>query len=65
MIEGGERSVTPVFVFLVLLGGFLIWFLGSFLYKPIGNIIKHFYDKAKRAIFEKDNETTKDEGETK
>ena len=60
MIEGGEKQMNPVFVFLVLLGGFIVWGLGSFLYKPIGNMIKHFYDKAKRAMFEKDDEVTKD-----
>ena len=60
MIEGGEKQMNPVFVFLVLLGGFIVWSLGSFLYKPIGNMIKHFYDKVKRAMFEKDDEATKD-----
>ena len=38
--------MNPVFVFLVLVAGFIVWLLGSFLYRPIGRIVKKLFDKA-------------------
>ena len=42
--------MNPVFVFLVLLGAVVLWFLLSGLYRLIGGITKHYVDKAKEAM---------------
>ena len=44
------KRMNPVFVFLVLLAGFLVWLLGSFLYRPIGKIVKKLFEKADTEI---------------
>ena len=41
--------MNPVFILLVLLGLFLVWILGSFLYVGIGNLV---YKIGKEAIDE-------------
>lgn len=41
--------MNPVFIFLVLLGAFLVWILGSFLYVKIGNLV---YRIGKEAVDE-------------
>ena len=42
--------MNPVFVFLVLLGAIILWFLLSGLYRLIGGVTKHYVDKAKEAM---------------
>ena len=42
--------MNPVFVFLVVLGAIVLWFLLSGLYRLIGGITKHYVDKAKKAM---------------
>ena len=42
--------MNPAFVFLVLIGAVILWFLLSFLFKFIGGIIQYFYVKAKREM---------------
>lgn len=41
--------MNPVFIFLVLLGAFLVWILGSFLYVKIGSLV---YRIGKEAVDE-------------
>lgn len=53
--------MNPVFIFLVLLGAFILWFLLSGLYRLVGGITTHIYKNAKDAI----NEETKEEQEEK
>lgn len=53
--------MNPVFIFLVLLGAFILWFLLSGLYRFVGGITTHIYKNAKDAI----NEETKEEQEEK
>jgi len=47
--------MNPVFVILVCMAGFLIWLLGSFLYRPIGKLVKGLFWKAQDAM-DKDEE---------
>lgn len=51
--------MNPVFIFLVLLGAFILWFLLSGLYRFVGGITTRIYKNAKDAI----NEETKEEQE--
>lgn len=51
--------MNPVFVVLVLLVGFLIWLLGSFLYRPIGKLIKKLIEDAATEMNYKDEEDEK------
>lgn len=51
--------MNPVFIFLVLLGAFILWFLLSGLYRFVGGITTHIYKNAKDAI----SEETKEEQE--
>lgn len=53
--------MNPVFIFLVLLGAFILWFLLSGLYRFVGGITTHIYKNAKDAI----NEEPKEEQEEK
>ena len=53
--------MNPVFIFLVLLGAFILWFLLSGFYRFVGGITTHIYKNAKDAI----NEETKEEQEEK
>lgn len=46
--------MNPVFILLVLIGGFLLWILLSVLYKPIGKMSEKLADDAKKAMFEED-----------
>lgn len=45
--------MNPVFVFLVLLGAVVLWFLLSGLYRLVGGITKHFINKANEAMSDK------------
>lgn len=47
--------MNPVLIILVLLGGVLLWLLLSFLYRPIGKIVKKLLEKAKESM--EDDET--------
>ena len=38
--------MNPVFIFLVLLGAFLVWILGSFLYVKFGSLVYRIYKEA-------------------
>lgn len=38
--------MNPVFWFLVFLGAVLVWFLGSFVFYPLGVYIKGIFDGA-------------------
>lgn len=44
--------MNPVFIFLVLLDAFILWFLLSGLYRFVGGITTHVFEKAKNAINE-------------
>ena len=46
--------MNPILVILVLLGGFLLWLLLAFAYRPIGKIFKRLADDAQRAMSEDD-----------
>ena len=47
--------MNPIFVFLVLLIGFLVWLLGTWLYRPIGTFVKRLIWNVQDAI-DKDEE---------
>lgn len=51
--------MNPVFIFLVLLGAFILWFLLSGLYRFIGGITTHIYKNAKDAINEEPKKNKK------
>lgn len=51
--------MNPVFVFLVLLGAVVLWFLLSGLYRLIGGITRYYVDKAKEAMSDDSNEPSK------
>lgn len=58
--------MNPVFVFLVILGAVILWFLLSFIFYPLGKLIYRFYKDAVDEINrDETNETKKDEKETK
>ena len=44
--------MNPVLVFLILIGGFLLWLICSFLYKPIGRFFGRLADDAIEAMTE-------------
>lgn len=44
--------MNPVFIFLVLIGAFILWFLLSGLYRFVGSIATHVFTNAKDAICE-------------
>ena len=46
----------PTFIFLIFLGGILLWLLLSFAFIPLGKIAKRIWQDAKDAM--NDNETT-------
>ncbi len=46
--------MNPVFVFLVLLGAVILWFLLSGLFRAIGSLTQHTIEKTKDAL-ENDN----------
>lgn len=48
--------MNPVLVILILVGGFILWLMLSFLYKFVGRISGKLIDDAKRAMFEDDEE---------
>ena len=52
--------MPPIFIFLVLLGAVLLWFLLSFTFRPIGNF---FYKTWEEAIEEINNKDPKEERE--
>lgn len=54
--------MNPVFVFLVILGAIILWFLLSFAFVPLGNIL---YKKWKNAIDNINKEDTTKESEEK
>ena len=51
--------MNPIFIFLVLLGAVVLWFLLSGLYRIIGGVTKHYVDKAKEAMSDESNEPSK------
>lgn len=53
--------MNPVFIFLVLLVGFLIWLLGCFLYRPIGKLVKRLFWNAQDAMNKDEEEIAIDE----
>lgn len=53
--------MNPVFVFLVLLIGFLIWLLGCFLYRPIGKLVQRLFWNAQDAMDKDEEEIAIDE----
>lgn len=54
--------MNPVFIFLVLLGLVILWFLLSFIFYPLGKLIHRLYQDAVDEINKKDK-TEKDEKE--
>ena len=42
--------MSPVFVFLVILGAFLLWLLCSFAFRLIGGIAMHFVKRVEKAM---------------
>lgn len=56
--------MNPVFIFLVLLGVILLWFLLAFAYKPLGKVIYRIGKDAMDEINKDETkETEKDEKE--
>lgn len=50
---------------IIALGLFLIWFAGSFLYRPIGKLFKRMYKDAKETVEQIDEEDRPKEEENK
>ena len=59
LLSNEVNKMNPVFILLVLIGGFLLWILLSALYKPIGKVSEKLADDAKKAMFE-ENEKEKE-----
>ena len=53
--------MNPVLIVLILLGTFLIWVLGSFLFRPIGSVTKKLIDDVKDSISEEDEKENEQE----
>lgn len=47
----------PVFIFLIFLGGVLLWLLLSFIFVPLGKVAKRVWSDAKYAMNDYKNET--------
>lgn len=48
----------PAFIFLIFLGGILLWLLMSFAFVPLGKIAKRLWGDAKNAMNDYEHETT-------
>lgn len=48
--------MNPVLILLVIIGAVALWFLLSFLYKPIGKLITRIYKDAVDEINENEND---------
>lgn len=53
--------MNPIFIFLVILSAIILWFLLSFLFRPIGNVIFGIWEDAVDEMNK--NEKTKNEKE--
>ena len=51
----------PAFIFLIFLGGVLLWLLLSFTFVPLGKISKRMWKDAKDAMNDYENEETNEE----
>lgn len=49
--------MNPVFIFLVLIGAVVLWFMLSGLYRLVGGIAKHFIDKTSQALNDEPSNT--------
>ena len=58
---GGDYM--PVFVFLVFLGGILLWLLLSFAFVPLGKLAKRLWTDAKEAMNDYEKETVNETNE--
>ena len=57
--------LNPVFIFLVLIGLAAVWFLSSFLYKPIGRFFCRIWKDATDEINEENESNKENESEEK
>jgi F0F1-type ATP synthase membrane subunit b/b' len=57
--------MNPALLIIIALVVFLIWFAGSFLYRPIGKLFKRMYKDAKETIEQTDKEDLPSEEENK
>lgn len=48
----------PAFIFLIFIGGFLLWLLMSFAFVPLGKLAKRLWKDAKNAMNDYERETT-------
>ena len=48
--------MNPVFIFLVILGAVIIWFLLSFIFYPLGKLIYRIFKDAVEEINKKEND---------
>lgn len=48
----------PAFIFLIFLGGILLWLLLSFAFVPLGKLAKRLWKDAKDAMNDYEQETT-------
>jgi hypothetical protein len=55
--------MNPVFFIGLFLAGLILWLLLSFLYKPVGWIVKRLIDDAKKAMTEEKNSKDNEKGE--
>ena len=51
--------MNPLFVFFVVLGGFILWVLLAFLFKFVGKIVNRLNNDVKKAMFEEAEEKEK------
>ena len=54
--------MNPILIVLILIAGFLLWLICSFLYKPIGKFFGRLWEDAGEAInYEETNNKTNNE----
>ena len=53
--------MSPVFIFLVVLGGVLLWFLLSGIFKIIGFIANTLFNNARNSMFNDEEKEEKNE----
>ncbi len=49
--------MNPLLIILIFLGGALLWFLLSFLFRPTGKFSWKIWDDAKKAMFDEEKES--------
>lgn len=51
--------MNPILIIFILIGGCILWLLCSFLFKPIGRVLKKLLDDAKETMYGKKEKENK------